>query len=141
LGWVGASAVAYLLDTNVCIQILNGHPRTVAALRNRTPDVIRLCSVVVSELAYGAYHSASVATNLVRLRQFCAPYLSLPFDDRAADECGQIRAGLRKSGRPIGPNDLLIAAIARINDLVLVTNDAAEFRQVPGLQLEDWQAG
>lgn len=132
--------VAYLLDTNVCIQILNGHPRTVAALKRHTPDAIRLCSIVISELSYGAYHSANVAANLMRLRQFCAPYQSLPFDDRAADECGQIRADLRKRGKPIGANDLLVAAIARVHDLTLVTHDTGELSHVHGLQLEDWQA-
>ena len=131
--------MAYLLDTNTCIQILNGQPATVAALKARTPDAMRLCSIVVSELSYGAHNSRNADANLVRLRQFCAPYQSLPFDDRAADECGQIRAALRKQGRPIGANDLLIAAIARVNDLVLVTNDTSEFRRVPGLRLEDWQ--
>lgn len=131
--------MVYLLDTNACIQILNGHPAAVSALKARTPDAIRLCSIVISELSYGAHHSRNASANLVRLRQFCAPYQSLPFDDRAADECGQIRAALRKQGRPIGANDLLIAAIARLNDLVLVTHDTAEFSRVPGLRLEDWQ--
>ena len=133
--------MVYLLDTNACIQALNGHPATVAALRARVPDSIRMCSIVISELSYGAHHSRNVAANLARLRQFCAPFQSLPFDDRAADECGQIRATLRKQGRPIGSNDLLIAAIARANDLVLVTHDTAEFSRVPGLRLEDWQGG
>lgn len=136
---MSAASVAYLLDTNVCIRVLNGHAQTVAALKSHTPDAIRLCSVVISELSYGAYHSANVAANLMRLRQFCGPYQSLPFDDRAADESGQVRAALRKQGRPIGSNDLLIAAIARVNDLVLVTNDTTDFDRVPGLALEDWQ--
>ena len=133
--------MAYLLDTNACIQILNGHPATVTALRARAPGDLRLCSIVISELSYGAHNSRNAGANLVRLRQFCAPYQSLPFDDRAADECGQIRATLRKQGRPIGPIDVLIAAIARVNDLVLVTHDTAEFSRVPGLRIEDWQGG
>lgn len=130
----------YLLDTNVCIQLLNGHQGVIARLGTTVPNNIRLCSVVISELACGAYNSGNVSLNLARLRQFCRPYTSLPLDDRAADECGLIRAGLRKRGKPIGANDLLIAAIARTHDLTLVTHDTAEFGQVPGLRLEDWQS-
>jgi tRNA(fMet)-specific endonuclease VapC len=96
-------------------------------LRSRSPGDIRLCSVVIAELAYGVYHSKKTAANLVRLRQLCATFPSLPFDNRAADDYGQVRADLRMRGKPVGPNDLLIAAIARVNDLVLVTNDTAEF--------------
>ena len=92
----------YLLDSNVCIQLLNGHPKVSAKFKITGPANIRLCSVVYSELAYGAYHSSKVVSNLARLQQFCRPFISLPLDDRAADECGQIRADLRKRGKPIG---------------------------------------
>ena len=63
----------------------------------------------------------------------------MPFDDRAADEYGRIRAHLAGLGMLIGPNDLLIASIALANGLILVTHNTAEFSRVPGLKLEDWQ--
>jgi tRNA(fMet)-specific endonuclease VapC len=75
----------------------------------------------------------------VAVRAFLAPYVSLPFDDRAADEYGLIRSYLTGRGTMIGPNDLLIAAIALANQLVLITHTSAEFSRVPGLALEDWQ--
>lgn len=132
--------MAYLLDTNVCVQLLNGQRGVIRRLKAAAPDEIKLCAVVLAELAYGAYNSGNVASNVARLQQFAQPYASLPFDDRAGYEYGLIRADLRKRGKPVGANDLMIAAIARAHDLTLVTHNTDEFSHVPGLQLEDWQA-
>jgi tRNA(fMet)-specific endonuclease VapC len=65
--------------------------------------------------------------------------VSLPFDDRAAEEHGKVRAHLAALGTPIGPHDLMIAAFALSNQMTLVTHNTAEFSRVPGLALEDWQ--
>ena len=62
-----------------------------------------------------------------------------PFDDRCAEEYGLIRADLSSQGKIIGPNDLLIAVIARTHDAVLVTHNTKEFSRLTGLRLEDWQ--
>ena len=61
------------------------------------------------------------------------------FDDAAANAYSDIRAKLEKAGKPIGPNDMLIAAIAVANDLILVTHNTAEFSRIQGLKLEDWE--
>ena len=68
------------------------------------------------------------------------PYLSLPFDDAAADVHARVRRHLESLGAPIGPYDLLIAAIALANGCTLVTHNTNEFSRVPGLSLEDWEA-
>ena len=65
--------------------------------------------------------------------------MSLPFDDRCAEEAGLIRLDLQRSGRPVGPNDLLIAATARAYDLTLVTHNAREFGRIAGLRIDDWE--
>jgi tRNA(fMet)-specific endonuclease VapC len=131
----------YLLDTNACIRVLNGtSPQLVERLRLHDPAEIRLCAVVKSELAFGARNGTRVAENLSLLERFYAPFVSLPFDDRCADQYGMIRADLARSGDLIGPNDLLIAATARAHDLTLVTHNAREFSRVVGLRLEDWEA-
>lgn len=65
--------------------------------------------------------------------------MCLPFDDRAADVYGGVGADLERVGRPIGPNDLLIAATALAHDLTLVTHSISEFGRVPGLGVEDWE--
>jgi tRNA(fMet)-specific endonuclease VapC len=130
----------FLLDTNVCIRILNGSAPPVAArLQATSPAEVRLCAIVKAELVYGARKSARVDDNLRLLRRFFAPLVSLPFDDRCAEEAGLIRLDLERSGRPIGPNDLLIAATARAHDLTLVTHNLREFGRIPGLGIDDWE--
>jgi tRNA(fMet)-specific endonuclease VapC len=76
---------------------------------------------------------------LSHVQVFCRQFQSLPFDDRAADEYGRIRAYLTGLGALIGPNDLLIASIALANGLILVSHNTREFSRVPGLKLDDWQ--
>jgi tRNA(fMet)-specific endonuclease VapC len=113
---------------------------TVAArLSGASPGSVVLCSVVVAELLYGAHRSAQVAKTLGEVKAFCSGFASLQFDDRAAEEYGRMRAYLASQGTPIGPNDLMIAAIALANRLILVTHNTREFSRVPGLILEDWQ--
>lgn len=130
----------FLLDTNVCIHLLNKRiPAVIKAFQQNQPSEIALCSVVKSELLYGARHSKQVEANLELLKQFFAPLNSLSFDDRCAEEAGQIRADLASQGYPIGPNDLLISAIARAHDAVLVTHNTKEFSRVTGLRLVDWE--
>jgi tRNA(fMet)-specific endonuclease VapC len=135
--------VSHLLDTNAFIHHLRRGPASnvTARLAAAPPGGVFLCSVVLGELIYGAMHSgpAHQAPNLALIARLRHQFMSLPFDDRAAEEYGEVRAHLAASGKLIGPNDLMIAAIALANNLVLVTNNTAEFSRVPGLALEDWQ--
>jgi tRNA(fMet)-specific endonuclease VapC len=131
----------YLLDTNTCIQHLRGHhPAITRKLASRQATEIRLCSVVRAELIYGALRSAVPAHNRALVEHFCMRFVSLPFDDHSADTYGMIRADLSATCQLIGPNDLLIAAIALANNVVLVTHNTREFGRVAGLAIEDWEA-
>lgn len=131
----------YLLDTNACIRILNNSSDSlVARLRQHRPEDLFLCSVVKAELVYGAYRSTQIAANLRLLNRFFEPFHSLPFDDRCVDRYGRIRNDLERSGSPLGPYDLMIAATSLAHDLILVTNNTREFLRVAGLQIEDWQS-
>ena len=130
----------YLLDSNACIRILNGEsPPLQRRLRSCSPNEISLCSVVKAELIYGALRSARRAENLRLLKRFFEVFGSVPFDDECAEAYGSIRSELENVGTPIGPNDLMIAAIARTNDLILVTHNVKEFSRVVGLEIEDWE--
>lgn len=130
----------YLLDTNTCIHIINRSSGVVAQrYRQLEPSQICLCSVVKAELYYGARKSQQCDANIERINFFSKPLKSLSFDDRCAEAYGEIKAILASQGRIIGPNDLLIAAIARTYDAVLVTNNTREFARVTALRLEDWQ--
>lgn len=130
----------YLLDTNVCIRLLNGRsPNVTQHLQRHRPADIALCAVVKAELIHGAHCSNRTAENLRLLDQFFAPFVSLPFDDRCADAYGRIRADLERAGLPIGPNDTFIAAIAVAHHLTLVTANTREFERVIGLAVENWE--
>jgi tRNA(fMet)-specific endonuclease VapC len=135
--------MSHLLDTNSWVQHLRHGPASnvTAKLAAAPPGSIYLGSVVLAELIYGAYHSGAAhqAANLALIARLQRQFPSLPFEDRAAEEYGKIRAHLVRLGLMIGPNDFLIAAIALANGLTLVTHNTAEFRRVPGLPLEDWQ--
>jgi len=130
----------YLLDTNTCIQFLNGTSLLVEAqFRAHSPRQLKLCSIVKAEMLYGAARSAHPDRNLALMERFFSGYESLPFDDAAATSYGRIRRDLASAGTPIGPNDLLIAAIAVSRKLVLVSHNTREFSRVPGLRFEDWE--
>lgn len=134
--------MAFLLDSNAWICWLRqNHATLVARIKQEDPANVVLCSVVLGELFYGAERSgdANRLSNLERVKQLLSEYESLPFDDAAAEEYGQLRAYLANQGTPIGPNDTMIAAIALANGLTLVTHNTAEFSRVPGLMIEDWQ--
>jgi tRNA(fMet)-specific endonuclease VapC len=132
----------YLLDTNAWIEYLNGRSPAIAGriATTRLSD-LRLCSVVVAELAFGAHKGSRTADNLRVLQQIQSYLISLPFDDSAAAIYGQVRVQLERAGTPIGPNDLMIASIAVANDLTLVTRNLREFSRVSSLKLENWSAG
>jgi tRNA(fMet)-specific endonuclease VapC len=130
----------YLLDSNVCIQYMRGKNLLIRQRLSARPlQEIRLCSVVKAELYLGALRSAKPSANRTKVDAFVAPYLSLVFDDDAADLQAQIRHHLETLGTPIGPHDLQIAAIAQVHGCTLVTHNTGEFNRVPGLVLEDWE--
>lgn len=129
----------FLLDTNICIHLLNQRDASLeAAFRAREPSEIALCSVVKAELFHGACRSRQRDANLERLKVFFSPLQSLPFDDSSAEHYGRLRSDLESRGRPIGPNDLLIAAIAQAHQATLVTRNRREFERVPGLTVHSW---
>jgi tRNA(fMet)-specific endonuclease VapC len=129
----------YLLDTNAWIKVLNNPKGRVAAtLGSHPPPDIALCSVVLGELAVGAYKSSQPAANLALIHQLTRQFVCLAFDEASADPYAQTRCHLEKIGQPIGPYDLQIAAIALQHGLIVVPHNVAEFSRVSGLKVEDW---
>jgi tRNA(fMet)-specific endonuclease VapC len=134
----------YLLDTNVCIAIINGTPAEVGA---RFDAVVLggievfVPLVCVFELSYGVEKSSHREFNARQVETLLGGTLRvLPFSERDATRAGKIRAVLERQGTPIGPYDTLIAGQALARGLVLVTHNVGEFSRVPGLKVEDWQA-
>ena len=130
----------FLLDTNVCIRFLEGRSQP---LRKKFQSVAAadkcLCSIVTAELLFGATKSQRKSQTLAVLLPFIRCFMMFDFDLNSAHHFGEIRAELETKGRPIGPFDLQIAAIARANNLVLVTSNTSEFARVSGLAVEDWE--
>lgn len=130
-----------LLDTNICIYIINSRPPEVLAhFHQYRLGEIGISSVVAAELAYGVAKSGSVR-NRKALEMFLAPLEVLPFCDRAIWTYGELRANLERRGTPIGSLDTMIAAHALSLDAVLVTNNLREFSRIEGLRLENWAQG
>ena len=130
------------LDTHAWAAYLRqSHQALVARLQQQSTTSIALCSIVLGELNYGAERSdpSKRAFNYRLIAQLRAQFISLPFDDLAAEQYGKERARLAALGTPIGPNDLMIASIALAHRLTLVTHNTSEFSRVVGLVLEDWQ--
>lgn len=132
--------MTYLLDSNACIQLLNGrHHSLINRFHQHDPQETVLCSMVKAELLRGALRSKRIELNLQRLETFFAPLKSLPFDDAAAAHYARIGADLYGRGTPIGPNDLIIAATALAHNATLITRNTGEFSRVAGLLIEDWE--
>jgi len=130
----------YLLDTNVCIKLLNNSNKLVVKrLAQQEPKNINLCSIIEFELYYGAYHSQKSPQNIKKLDRFFCQFKVLNFDSNCAKIAGLIRSQLNKKGTPIGVYDLQIASIALAHDLILVTHNISEFSRIDGLKYEDWE--
>ena len=134
--------IEYVLDTNVCIDIINGRSIPV---RSRLKDVLAegsvvcVSSVVLHELWYGVAKSARRDYNTERLQAFLSgPFEILEWDDADARAAGEVRALLERDGQMIGAYDALIAAQAVRRGITLVTANSREFKRVDGLMWEDW---
>jgi tRNA(fMet)-specific endonuclease VapC len=130
----------YLLDTNIISDLIR-NPQGKAAKRIAKVGEDKVCTsiVVAAELRYGCAKSGSKKL-LSAVEDLLAEIEVLPFDAPADAEYGEIRAGLEAVGRPIGGNDLLIAAHARATEAIIVTANADEFKRVRGLKVENWLA-
>lgn len=129
----------YFLDTNICIYHINDTaPKMSDKLESIPIGQIKIPSMVVAELMYGAEKSERRYDNIRRYRAFLSLFDIAVFDNKSAMHYGNIRAELERKGLLIGGNDMVIAAIVRANAGFLVTNNTREFSRVGGLKLEDW---
>ena len=129
----------YMLDTNICIYLVNQKQLSLAQKIVSIP-IENICISVITqaELEYGIAKSKNIAKNAQALVKFLSTISVLNFDTRASEVYGEIRADLELKGCIIGPMDMLIAAHAKSKNFVLVTNNVHEFYFVDGLQIENW---
>ena len=138
MGFSG-EVVSYFLDTNICIYFLNGTYTTIREqLSTKKPQEIKISTVVMAELLFGAENSGRVRENLKKVRDFLSPFELLAFDPKAAEIYANQRALLQKSGKPIASNDLMIAAITLAHQGILVTHNEKDFVRIKKLKIENW---
>jgi tRNA(fMet)-specific endonuclease VapC len=134
--------VNYLLDTDVCIGIVNetsSRVRTRFAQSFRNGATLAISSIVVHELWYGVAKSRLVAQDARALAAFLGSgVMLLDYTERDAQAAGEIRAELERQSQRIGEYDTLIAGQAFSRNLVLVTANTSEFNRVKGLIVENW---
>lgn len=129
----------FMLDTNICIYVINRQPaKVIKKLLSHKVDDLCLSSITLSELRYGAEKSQNQQKNHDALSEFTAVLNIVQFDEKAAFHYGSIRTYLEKSGKIIGPLDTLIGAHARSLGLTLVTNNIKEFDRIPHLKVANW---
>jgi len=129
----------YLLDTNICIYIINKRPEQVVKnIKKLKPSQVKLSSISLGELEYGVSKSKYRDQNRNALIDFVSAFDIVDFNDNDAEVYGLIRADLEKKGQIIGPYDMQIAAQAITRNLILVTNNTDEFSRILNLKLENW---
>jgi tRNA(fMet)-specific endonuclease VapC len=131
----------WMLDTDILVYFINRKPgfeRIARRMSGRSPGEVRLSAITLAELRFGIEKGESRSEDGKTLEGLLDLLQVDDFPGRAAQDYGEIRASLERSGRKIGPNDLLIAAHARRLGAVLVTNNEREFRRVPGLTVQNW---
>ena len=134
-------AVRYLLDTNICIYIAKHNPPAVRErFARHTADELAMSVVTLGELRFGAEKSQSRERALAVITQLETTMQIASLTETVGEHYGQIRAALQQRGEMIGNNDLWLAAHARAEGWVLVTNNEREFVRVEGLQVEHWAA-
>ncbi len=130
----------YLLDTDMCIYLLNGDERVKNRIAQVGIEAISVSILTVGELYFGAFNSERLEANLERISNFLSSLgpIVISFDDAAAKFFGKFKAALRRDGKPIGDMDLLIAGIAASRGLKVVTNNTGHFERVADISLENW---
>jgi tRNA(fMet)-specific endonuclease VapC len=128
----------YLLDTNIVIYVLKRRPKEVLDIFNANASRMAISSITLSELMYGAEKSLNTDKNLEAVEEFVSHLEVLPYDAKASQHYGQIKAALEKKGQIIGENDIHIAAHAISHGLILVSNNVREFKRTPNLAIENW---
>lgn len=133
-----------MLDTNTLVYVLNARPHHQAVIerfKREDPRDMVVSSITLAELRFGIEKSKRQQTSRQALRRVLNVLNVIPFEARAAEEYGAVRARLEADGQPIGPLDTLIAAHAMSLNLTLVTHNTREFSRVGGLRVENWVPG
>ena len=129
----------FLLDSNVCIAALRRKPWALEALASVSLEDVAVSAITVGELYHGAYKSGFPLRETAKVEAFLQPLAILPLGLEEAIQWGRIEALLRTQGDAIEAEDAMIAAIAKVHNLIVVTGNTRHFERVKGLKLVDWE--
>ncbi len=127
----------YLLDTNICIALMQDNPLPKLIFTEKSINCY-INTIILSELYKGVYCSQQISKNLTNLQRFLTLVAIVDFDQSAALEFGKIQGELRQIGKPTSTVDAMIAAVARSRQDILVTDNTKDFINILNLQLENW---
>lgn len=129
----------YLLDTNIISYLFQKNPQVLDKVKYIPPKQLCTCSIVTSELIYGAYLNEAKSTILLSYyTEFFNNIKIFDYDLQASYSFGKIKSQLKKQGRIVEDFDIIIASIASSNKLTLVTHNTKDFENIPDLKVEDW---
>jgi len=131
----------YLLDTDAVIYILKGDPVAEANLKKHIYDSIKIGTITLMELYYGAYKSQKVTSNLAKIKNLENVLEIIPVGEEVAEIFGREKVRLEKEGTPLDDFDLVVGCCALAHNLTLVTNNVRHFRRIEGLQITNWMEG
>lgn len=131
-------ALRYLLDSDICIYLMKRRPSALTRRIDAHAHQSALSVIAYGELCFGQAGSTRTEEAAAHLAALIETVQVLPLPLDAAMQYGDIRVHLERAGKPIGGNDLWIAAHALAANLTLVTNNEREFARVPGLRVENW---
>lgn len=131
--------IAYMLDTDICSYIIRERPvQVLERFKTIEMNQLHISVITYAELLFGVEHSSSRKINKEIVDDFVKHLSILSWDEIAAEHYGSIRANLQSEGKIIGAMDLMIAAHARSQKMVVVTNNDKHFKRVPKLKVENW---
>lgn len=128
----------FMLDTDISIFVIKRRPVELLDVFNAYDGQIAISSITLSELLHGVEKSSNPKKNLDNVEGFVSRLEVMDYSSKASSHYGDIRADLERKGQIIGVNDMHIAAHARSEGLIAVTNNVREFNRVDGLRIENW---
>jgi tRNA(fMet)-specific endonuclease VapC len=129
--------MSFLLDTDTC----SAHMRRPGGLAHRFfqyGSTLAIPTIVLAELYAGAYHHPDPTRLLALIGDLLQEVRVIDFDSGCAQKFGQLRGTLQQQGISVPTTDLMIASVALLHDLTLVTHNLADFQHVPALRVDDW---
>jgi tRNA(fMet)-specific endonuclease VapC len=127
-----------LLDTNICIYLINGNKLLINKVKKTGIFSIGISNATLAELYFGAYNSKHIKENLKNISAFKRNLTVYSDSSSSAETFGKVKAKLKASGCMIEDFDILIASIAIANNCILVTNNIHHFEKIDSIQIENW---